>query len=73
MAKLKHTAKSCFAVCFFLAHGKEYFVVCFILAHGKVIKKFCLLTSKLFLHFTYNMWYSMLKFDTFLYLFVIFN
>ena len=84
--KLKHTAKSCFAVCIFLAHGKEYFAVCFfwhmaklnfavcfILAHGKVIKKFCLLTSKLFLHFTCNMWYSMLKFDTFLYLFVIFN
>ena len=60
--------------CVFLWHtAKLNFVVCFILAHGKVIKKICLLTSKFFLHFTYNMWYSMLKFDTFLYLFVIFN
>ena len=34
-AKSKHTAKSCFAVCFFLAHGKEYFAVCFFVTHGK--------------------------------------
>ena len=33
--KLKHTAKSCFTVCFFLAHGKEYFAVCFFVTHGK--------------------------------------
>ena len=84
--KSKHTAKSCFAMCFFVTHGKEYFAVCFFVTHGKAKlcrvfyfgtqqsnKIFCLLTSKLFLHFTYNMWYSMLKFDTFLYLFVIFN
>ena len=70
----------------FYAHGKEIlcrvffwhtakhdFAVCFILAHGKVINFFCLLTSKLFLLFTYNMWHFMLKFGIFLYLFVIFN
>ena len=81
-AKPKHTAKSWFAVCFFLAHG-----MCFFVTHGKVMVCrvlffgtrqsnkifFCLLTLKLFLLFTYNMWHSMLKFDTFLYLFVIFN
>jgi hypothetical protein len=61
-----HTAK--FAVCFFVT-----IAVCFILAHGKVINFFCLITSKFFLHFTYNMWYSILKFGIFLYLFIIFN
>ena len=60
--------------CAFLWHtAKSWFAVCFFLAHGKAINFFCLLTLKLFLLFTYNMWHSMLKFDTFLYLFVIFN
>ena len=47
--KSKHTAKSCFAMCFFVTHGKVSFLwhtaklnfaVCFILAHGKVINFF---------------------------------
>jgi len=86
IAKLKHTTKSLFTVCFFWLTAKKYFAVCFFVTHGKTRfyrvfyfgtrqnnKKNYLLTSKLFLLFIYNMWYSMLKFDIFLYLFVIFN
>ena len=83
----KSTRQSHALPCAFFSHGKEIlccvflfdtrqsltFAMCFILAHGKVINFFCLLTSKLFLLFTYNMWYSILKFDIFLYLFIIFN
>ena len=87
-AKIQHTAKICFVVCFFLAHGqsintlpciffwhttKDDFAMRFILTHGKVIKKIYLFISKLFLLFIYNMWCSILKFDVFLYLFVICN
>ena len=71
-ANVRHTAKPCFDVCFSLTHGKVINLSCdfFTRQSNKI---FPLLTSKLFMLFTYNMWHSMLKFDTFLYLFVIFN
>ena len=34
-AKIKHTAKTCFAVCHKKAHGKVFFTVCQKKAHGK--------------------------------------
>jgi len=49
------------------------FAECFFLALSKEISFFSLLTFKLFLLCTYNMWYSMLNFGIFLDLLAIFN
>ena len=54
-------------------HGKETLLPSVFCGSRQNNNFFSLLTLKLFLFFTYNMWYSMLKFGIFLYLFVIFN
>ena len=61
-----------FAECFFCTRQRNKFAECFF-CPPQINKFFSLLTLKLFLLSTYNMWYSMLRFGIFLDLFAIFN
>ena len=51
----------------------RHFAVCFFLAHGKQLENFEFSNSKLFLHYRDIAWYSVLKFDIFVVIFTIYK
>ena len=69
----RHSANKALPSVIFLTLGKEASLPSVFSGTRQINKLFSLLPLKLFLLFTYNMWYSILKFGNFLYLFAIIN